>query len=392
MKIFKRKDFEQLSKVHGTHCVSIYLPTQNHATGEDGLKKSKIHLKNQLKEASNQLQFFGLKESEIDTYLKPLSKLENDSEFWTPQSDGLVLFYRGDEIISYSLPMPVEPFAYVNDHFYLKPLANLTHGACRHFILSLSLKNTQLYDATTLGISEITVKDQIPQEMRDSVGYELEEEHIQQRTGQGERGDAQGMFHGHGGGNENEKKEEALKYFQDIDQGLSEMLREENVPLVVACVDYLFPIYKKANTYKNLIDTPIEGNYEDADKSVLKEKAWDLVKDHFREEQKESAARFSALVNEGKSSSDPSRVIPASFEGRTETLFLKKGEQLWGRYNEKDHQIETHKVRRMGDSDLFNLAAGHTINQGGKVYLVDDESMPQKNTEINGIFRYDYSS
>ncbi|HKK40098.1 MAG TPA: hypothetical protein VJ949_11820 [Cryomorphaceae bacterium] len=392
MKIFKKRDFERLSTVHDMHCVSIYLPTEQHTTGEDGTKKSKIHLKNQLKEASNQLQFFGLKESEIDNYLEPFKKLDSDPDFWTSQSEGLALFYQGDEILSYSLPMKVEPFAYVNDHFYLKPLANLTHGACRHFILSLSLKNAKIYDATSHGISEISVEELIPQDMRDTVGYELEEEHIQQRTGQGERGEAQGMFHGHGGGNENEKKEEALKYFQDINKGLSEMLREENVPLVIACVDYLFPIYKKANTYKNLVSTPVEGNYDDANKSVLKEKAWDLVKDYFDDERTGAEARFNALVNEGKSSSDPARVIPASMTGRTDVLFLKKGEQLWGRYNEKDHQIETHQVRRMGDSDLFNLAASHTINQGGKVYLVDAESMPLENSEVNGIFRYDYSS
>jgi hypothetical protein len=392
MKIFRKKDFEQLSQFHGKHCISVYLPTEQHTDGEDGRKKSKIHLKNQVKEASRQLQFFGMKESEIDTYLEPFQKLEEDVDFWINQSEGLALFYQGEEIKSYSLPMRVEPITYVNDHFYLKPMANLTHGACRHFILNLSLKSAKLYDVTIHGISEISVSKHIPQDMRDSVGYELEEEHLQQRSGHGESGDSQGIFHGHGGGNENEKKDEALRYFQDIDNGLRELLYEEKVPLVVACVDYLFPIYKEANTYRYLVNEPIEGNYENTDIKVLKEKAWEIVKDNFDGERMGSEARFNALVNEGKSSSDPAKVIPASIAGRTDILFLKKGEQLWGRYNEKDHQIETHEVRRMGDADLYNLAASHTINQGGKVYLVDADSMPLKNTEINGIFRYDYSS
>lgn len=392
MKIFRKEDFENLSQIHDKHCVSIYIPTSHEIDGEQDRKKSKIHLKNQVKEAASQLKFFGMSESEIDSYLEPFQKLQDDADFWTSQSDGLAIFYKGEEITAYKLPMHVAPIAYVNDHYYITPLSNLTHGACRHFILNLSLQSVKLYDATLSGISEISLSEHIPKDMRDTVGYEVEETHLQQRSGQGERGDSDGIFHGHGGGNENEKKEEALQFFRDIDQGLSELLHGEKVPLVIACVDYLFPIYQEVNTYKYLVNEPIKGNYEDVDKSVLKEKAWDLVKDSFDGEQMGSEARFRALINEGKSSSDPSKVIPASVGGRTDILFLKKGEQLWGRYNEKDHQIETHEVRRMGDSDLYNLAASHTINQGGKVYLVDEDAMPLVNTEIGGIFRYDYSS
>jgi hypothetical protein len=392
MELFTKKHFAELSQVHGKHCVSIYIPIGHQTDGSEDREKNKIHFKNQLKEAARQLKFFGMAESEVEQYLEPLRKLEYDSEFWIIHSDGLALFYMGDEIKSFPIPMRVEPVTYVNDHYYVKPLSNLTHGAQRHFILNLSLQNTRLFDATAQGILEISIDNHLPRELRDSVGYELEEEHLQQRSGQGEKGESDGMFHGHGGGNENEKKEEALQYFRDIDEGLKEFLNEENVPLVVACVGYLFPLYKEANSYKHLVNKPLEGNYDNANKSELKEKAWEIVKDIFDHDHAEARDRFKALVNQGKSSSDPAKVIPASVTGRTDELYIKKGEQLWGRYNQKDRQIDTHEVRRMGDSDLYNLAASHTINQGGKVFLVDEDEIPLEHSEINAIFRYDYSS
>lgn len=392
MSLFKHNDFNQLSTVHDNHCVSIYIPTHRKSAGGEGMEKDRIHLKNQLKEATKQLEAFGMKDSEANEYLKPISTYMDDLDFWLHQSDGLAIFYHGDEVRTFELPLNPEPFTYVNDHYYLKPLANLLHDESRHYILNLSLQSVTFYEATKERIAEVKIDDFVPQEMRESVGYDVEEKHLQQRTGQGENAESGGLFHGHGVGNESEKKEEAFQHFQKIDDGLMKLIKEEQIPLVVACVDYLFPIFKKASSYKYIADQNLDGNYEDADLLTLKEKAWEIVKDDFEQDMGEAEDRFKALVSEGKSSSDPSKLVPASVAGRMETLFLKKGEHLWGRYIEKDHKIQTHQVRRVGDTDLLDLASTKTIAQGGKVYQLNEADMPTDDSYISGIFRYDYSS
>lgn len=392
MSIFKQKDFDHLSAVHDNHCVSIYLPTHRKDLGGKGMDEDKIHLKNQLKEAEKQLSAFGMSGSESEEYLKPIAAYLDASDFWLHQSEGLALFYHGDEVLAFRVPLDIEPFTYVNDHYYLMPLTNLLHGESRHYILNLSLKSVKMYEATRHKIAEVNIDDHVPSELRDSVGYDVEQKHLQQRSGQGESGGSGGMYHGHGAGNENEKKEEALQHFRRIDDGLMELLNDDKTPLVVACVDYLFPIFQEASSYKHIVDKNISGNHEEADLEKLKEDAWELVKDHFQKDMDKAEKEFQALVSEGKSSSDASKLIPASIAGRMETLFLKKGQHLWGRYFEKEHKIETHQVRRVGDADLLDLAATKTIAQGGKVYIVNEEAMPTNDSDMSGIFRYDYSS
>jgi hypothetical protein len=74
--------------------------------------------------------------------------------------------------------------------------------------------------------------------------------------GAGEWGRA---FHGEGLGVV-DLKDDLLYYFQQVDRGLHDFLRTEHVPLVLASVAHLWPIYRQANTYPHLIEQGIPGN------------------------------------------------------------------------------------------------------------------------------------
>lgn len=59
---------------------------------------------------------------------------------------------------------------------------------------------------------------------------------------------------GKGGGSDESAKNELLRYFRLVSDGLTEFLNGDRVPFVLAGVEYSLPIYKEANTYPNLID------------------------------------------------------------------------------------------------------------------------------------------
>jgi hypothetical protein len=63
-------------------------------------------------------------------------------------------------------------------------------------------------------------------------------------------------------GDEVDSKENIKRYFRRIDKGLHELVRDERVPLVLAGVDYLHPIYKKVNSYPHLMEAGVGGNPE----------------------------------------------------------------------------------------------------------------------------------
>lgn len=389
MDIFKKKDFQKLAKIHKPNCLSIYMPTHRTNAEGDGMYKDKTTLKNRLKEAEKQLKILEHNEDEISAYLKPVKKLMEDDNFWRKQSDGLALFYEGNELFLYTIPKVFTPYTHVSDSFYLKPMADLLHGSSRHFIMSLSLGDVSFYEATENTITPVTISDLVPGGMSEAVGGDYEEKHLEVRSGQGERGEAGGMFHGHGSGSESEKKKEALKYFRAIDKGIMQMLHDEDAPLVIACVDYLFPIYKEANSYKWLMDEHISGNFEYGDALALKEYAWDIVRDHFDVNKQKDSEKISALLNEGKAATSIEDVVPSAIIGRASALFIKEDQEVWGKYFPDDNKVKINEVRNIGDVGLLNKAAVETINHGGKVYIVPGDEMPFPNTTVAAAYRYE---
>jgi hypothetical protein len=69
-------------------------------------------------------------------------------------------------------------------------------------------------------------------------------------------------------------------------------------------------------------------------------------------------------------------VVPAAYEGRIETLFVALGKQQWGKFDPVGKRLQEHQKKELGDDDLLNLAATHTLRHGGCVYAVEPEKMP----------------
>ncbi|MTI27525.1 hypothetical protein [Fulvivirga kasyanovii] len=387
MDIFKKKEFLDLAEVQDAHCVSIYMPTHRVST-PDNIYKDHTSLKNRLKETIQQLSGFGLSDGEAKAYLKPAYDLLENEELWGRLSDGLAIFIYGDEFRFYTLPSAFDDYSFVSNHLYLKPLVEFLHGEGRHFIMNLSLGNVRFFEATRNTIVEVTMEGLIPQAIEEAVGTDYEQKSLQWRSGQGEKGDSPGMFHGHGSGNETEKKDEALKYFRAIDEGLMKMLHDEHAPLVIACVDYLFPIYKEANTYKHLQDQHIKGNHEHTDITLLKEKAWEIVKDQFDYERNEAEGKYQLQLSRGKAAFNVEEVIPAAIIGQAETLFIKRGDHVWGTYNKENNKVNIDDMHRTGNTDLLNKAAVETVRNGGEVYVLEEDDMPDGTTSANAVFRY----
>lgn len=388
MKNFNKKVFNELANVHSTHCVSIYMPTHRANEEGKGYQMDRIVLKNQLKEAGQQLAVFGLGSLERDEYLKPIHDLLEQEEFWAHQSDGLAIFLDNGDLKYFSVPIDFEINTYVNSHFNLKPLVNLLSDTKSSLLLSLSLNQVELFQVNSTEIYKIEVADLIPGKMTDTVGEDYEEKQLEGRVSSSRSGESYDSYHGHGRSNDTIKKEEALRFFQQIDNGLEKLLNEYNLPLIVACVDYLFPIYQQANSYKLLKQEHIGGNPEHEKLEDLAEAAMQIVKKENESELKQIIEDFGASVTEGKSSDNLNKVVPAAVGGRIKQLLVQANTEQWGRYEKATHSIEKKTVRSVGDTDLINLAVVETLKNGGEVLVVNTMDMPLPDSEIAAIFRF----
>lgn len=382
--IISADEFRDLHETREAHCTSIYIPTEREGPEvqqELGPKK----LKNILKKVRDELQRYGLSETEAKEYIEPLEDLQDDREFWRNQSDCLSLFKANDEVKIFTLPIETDQQFYVSDHFFVLPIFPFFNEDGRFYILTLTQQDVKLFEATHHSLTPIRIDDLAPERLEDAVGYDYRDKSLQFRSGQG--GDAGAMFHGQGSGKDDRNKE-LEKFFRAVDKGIQEYLKDKKDPLVLACVEEYYPIYKKVTSYSNVWKEFIRGNPEDTDPLLLQEEGWLLVKPFFIQDKKRQIDRFRQLSATGKTSFELEDIIPSAVDGRIDVLFLQKDSDRYGLYDKVNRSLIIDSDMKPYHASLYNMAAMHTWMNGGQVYQVDPKEMPFTGTAINAVYRY----
>jgi hypothetical protein len=382
MNLFSIDELAILTAQSNNTCVSIYMPTYRRAA--DTLQNP-IRFKNLIREAEEKLVESGLRPQDAKDLLQPAQELD-EYEFWQHQSDGLAMFISNNFFSYYCVPIDFQELVVVTDRFHLKPLISLLTGDGLFHILALSQNQVKLFQSTRYSVSEVEL-DNVPTSIAEALKYDDPEKSLQfhTRTPQGS-GDRAAIFHGHGAGND-DSKENILRYFRKVDDGLQELLKNQRSPLVLAGVDYLLPIYKQANSYPNLIDEGITGNPDELKAEELHAQAWQIVQPYFEEAQQEAIASYQALLGTGKTASSIQEVVTAAYYQRVESLFVPVGQQKWGLFNPSTNRVQVHPEPETGDEDLMDFAALHTLLNGGTVFAVSPEQVPG-DKPIAAILRY----
>ena len=385
MPLLSKKEITKLHDINQEHCISIFIPT--HRAGKKVLQKEdKLHLKTQLQIVKKKLAKKGLHKSTIDTITDPVRQLIDNSSFWRQQSDGLAIFIAENYFQKYTLPIYFEAFNYIADSFYLKPLMPLFVGDGRFYLMTLKIGNVHLYECTQHSITQIIIDDLIPENPQDIVGYDYEEKNLQFRTQQA--GIGQVMYHGQEAAT-GKRKNEIKKYFRAINDGIKPLLKDENIPFLLASQDYLFDIYKSVNTSSNFFDVNINGNLKAMDILDVHELAWEKISPTFDQERKDKITRFLEVQGTGKTAIGIEKILPKAFEGKIDTLFCENLADIFGTYKvENDIVIATETEENDSAISLMNLAAIKTFLNGGTVYLLDKEEMPNPHSKINALYRY----
>ncbi len=330
MDILTRTELEQLMRKEQQWCVSIYMPT--HRTGREA-QQDPIRLKNLLGEAETRLLDQGVGRRVVQKMLAPASKLLQDSHFWQHQSDGLAIFITSNRVRRYRLPLNFEEFVAVMDQFHVKPLLPLFTGDGQFYILALSQNEVRLLNGTRDNISEVDI-GQLGGSLAEAIQPGDHQASLQLHTtgsAGGKTGDGSVTFHGQGGDDANAKND-LLRYFRLVADGLTEFLQGDRTPLVLAGVEYLLPIYKEANTYPHLIDTVIKGNPDLLSAEELHKSAWEILGPLFHAAQEEAISHYQQLAGQASERAVDTleKVVPAAYHGKIETLFVAAGTQQWG--------------------------------------------------------------
>lgn len=371
--------------------VSIYMPIER-ATAEH--QRNSIRLKDLMQEARSSIVESGLDDKEASDFLQPIQELvDSDESFWGEEhSDGLAVFLASGVFRYYRLPLSFQELVVVTDRFHLKPLLPLLMiGDEQYYVLALSQKEVRFLRCTRDNVREIELKD-VPKSLDEALGYDATAKDGQRRMSTPKGGtnnsfQQAGSFHGQGSPDQDKQQDGILQFFHSIDKGLHKYLRGKRAPLVLAGVEYLFPIYKEANTYQHLVDEGITGNAEHVKSEELQAQAWEIVEPLFLKGQQEAVERYKELTGTGLISTDIKEIVPAACYSRVEQLFVAVGVQQWGIFNPDSNIVDLHSEAELGDEDLLDAAAVNTVLNGGTVYAVEPDKVPD-GAQVAAIFRF----
>jgi len=388
MDILKQTNLKELIETSEKWCVSMYMPT--HRVGREQ-QQDPIRFKNLIARAQEKLLDSGLRRPEAQELLRPAESLLDDEDFWQHQSDGLAVFLSPESSRIYRLPSKFDELVVVADNFQIKPLLPLMVENGQFFILALSLNEIRLFLGTRDTINEVDLPD-IPTSLQEALSMDDPEKHLDFHTSTkspSARGGRPAQFHGQGVQADEQDKENILRYFKLVDNGLSGLLSGISIPMLLAGVDYLLPIYHQANTYPNLLDEGLEGNPEELNAKDLHKSAWELVEPIFIEEQKVALEQFEQLHGQENelASADLKTVVKAANFGRVETLFVPLGIQRWGQYDAQNNKVILETKPKPENEDLLDFAAMHTLFNSGKVFTIQPEKLPG-NGDLAAIMRY----
>jgi hypothetical protein len=325
--------------------------------------------------------------------LNPGRELLKDNQLWQHQSAGLV-FFRSQHVSQlYRVNLDLQELVVVNRRFHIKPLLSLLRDSGQFYLLSLDLGQMRLYKCTRDQMDEIDLAGykNIPESLPDALQFDDPERQLQFHTGTGgSAGERGAMYHGQGKGVDKdnaEHKKNIVRFFQQFDKGFSAFLKDHNTPLVLAGVGYLLPLFREASNYPRLVDAGISHNPDELNQKDLHAKAWDLVRGLFQKAEKKAADKYRRLSGSQQTSNRIEEAVPASHHKRIESLFVRQAQQVWGTFENDMERIEIHKHPESGDEDLLDLAAVQTFINGGNVFVVPEDHMPDE-SELAAVYRY----
>ena len=363
--------------------VSLYMPTEHKGQATE---QNRIRFKNLLQEAEQRLLSKGIRTPDVRQLLNPAQQLLEKPGFWRHQSHGLAVFLTAETFDYYRLTVSFEELVVISDSFHIKPLLPFFASDGHFYILAISQNQVRLMEGTHHSVDEINLEN-MPENMAEAFQYKRFIKDIQFHTGTStaRHGDRAGTFHGHDPSDED--KTRILRWFQQIDDAIHGLLLGEQSPMVLAGVEFLFPLYKQANSYHALVEKGIPGNPDELKPEELHAQAWPLVAPVFQQAQENAAARYYQLSDTDQSTTDVKEAVLAAHYGRVADLFVPLGVQIWGTYDLEANSVHIHEEKQPGDRDLLDLAAIQTILNGGTVFAVEQERVPE-GALLAAVLRY----
>lgn len=374
-------NYEVLARVHERPCISLYMdrgsPTGPRPAGEE-LKR----FKEALRDAGASFQGTSMPVEEAERLLESNRQPIEEGEAARAGMRGAAVFLSKDYFGYCRLPAPIAERVVVGSEFFVRPLLPSIPATDRFFVLALSQKHVRLFEGSRRGIEERHLQNAPENLHKDLAGLSFERRYEMHTAASPTSNQKGAIFHGPSVTN----KDRLIHFFRDVDRGVATVLKGQEAPLIVAAVEYLFPIYNEANTYPHLLEDVIAGNPDLLSPDALRTASWKMFEKHLADAAAHAFGVYKQHANTPLTSSNLRKIIAAAERGTVRFLFVPATGEQWGSF-EPPETVHVHEKREPGDDELLNLAAILTLRHGGRVYLVPANE-PRAGAETAAVFRF----
>ncbi len=380
MTMMNREILKKLAEAEESPAISIFVSRPSRSASPI---QSQTRIKNAFASAEHSALAAGHTQETVKAMFEPARRLVSECFLWDHRAKTLVVFISPSMTIVDQVPIETHRSVYVSDRFYIKPLLGLLLENRHIYVLALSRNQIRLIEGDPnygLVVLEQHFKDDTFPDKRSlelSTGSPTRSPNGARRTP---------LYHGHAKEIDNGHIRER-DFVKKIDNIVNNRISDSASSLVVAAVTRLGATYRQISQYPSLMTTTIEGNPNKLTPNELLDRAWPIVESHFRERQLQEVAQFQDAKGTEISSDDIRKVVPASCNARVDKLFMRRGEQIWGRYDKTNEQVSWAAPESKDARDLLNFAATNSLRQGADVFLLPPECMPT-DKPLAALFRY----
>ena len=358
---FTRSELHQLLSRGGDQWkVSLYAPM--HVAGPE-TRANASTVRKLLSMAEKDLELQGARKPEIRTLLEPAEKLLGETPFWQNQSAGLALFLDDEGMLTLRLNADFLPGVQAGKSPHrVRPLFRLTLDEKPYHILAFSQNRVRLLRCGTKKCVLLEPQG-MPANLEEAIRNDDPSSSLQARTA----GNTP-LFHGHGGGEEDSKKD-VQRFVRLVFQTIQDPLRETGGPLVLACVDSLASMFREVSGYREDQLVVLPGNPDALNERQLQEQATGLLKEYLHPDTQVLAGKIREGLGrrDARFSSDPEAVLEACGTGRVETLLVAE-----------DYVAE--------NDEALEEALRSVFLQGGQVLTAESGLLEE--SPLMAVFRY----
>ncbi len=359
-------------------CVTVLLPPFR--PGEQAGSQA-ASLRSMIPEASKQLTDRGYAKSSTSALLAPLERLVDDPALASGSHWSRAVFCSPSVFEIVELTQPFDASVTVSGSFAIRKMAAELSRPPAFYILALSRNEVELLRCAGLHAEKVKLPPGVPGTLDEALAFDAPDHSLENRSAAGPAtGDMRGVRFGTGSARER-LRTHLGDFYRAVDRGVQEVVRQPDIPLVLAGVEEDVAVYRSVSTSQNLLPKGIIGSPAlDREMEEILRRAYDVLRAEEIERQASAMLEARERTAPSRFSTELAPVLRAAFEGRVHQLYLNAGVSRIEVY-------ERGTYRSWGPEDLLNLAAVQTMVHHGKVCELPGRMMPD-GTEAAALMRF----